>query len=850
MLPRKYFSFLLLCLFGVPILLQAQQLKLGKNPSVNLKSAVLELQSDNQGLLMARISDTALINTLTPPDGMVIFFIPTKQLMVRSNGYWQILVQSSSLGSSWLTAGNTGINASTNFLGTTDDKPLILKSNNSAYAEFGRRQTLGLTQTYTDYSDNDEQVLHLKSALQFYAPSASFYKPKIFVDANGNFRTKGSSAGTDYFEFGATGTNNNGGFEFIIGDDGDEPIVFKSYNYLTGMSEMMRLQSGRMAVGSNAFNVSNPEKLLIDAGTTDSYNLMTGKGSIDNYLQINVQNRSSGTNASSDLVATADNGDEGSNFIDMGINSSNYSNASYPILSGINNAYLYTTGKDFVLGNGTSTKSLRFFTGGFNNANERLRIDGTGNVGINNLAPTEKMDITGNVRFSGALMPNNIAGTAGYLLQSNGAATAPTWINGSSLISGAAWTLDGNSLTAIKKLGTISNHDLPFITNNTEQMRLTTTGFLGMGTTTPAGRLHFVNDNSEYGNDYLFDDFGTSTSQGFFIRRGRGTIAAPLNIANGDAIGAINFTGRINGAFNYSAGTSFSAYYKGTGTNDLSDLRLLTSSTERMRIDENGNVGIGATSFDATFPEKLLINAGTTTSVNAIHAIGSINKYFQINVQNLSNGTSSSADIVATANNGTETNNYVDLGINGQYFAPVIGDISTANDGYLISSGNDFYLINNNASKDVIVLTGGTTASNEAMRITSAGRVGIGASAPIAKLDAAGTFKLGTTGTVNKNQINFASTLATSTVTAGSVNTITSTFTSGVKDITITIPAATQPSTSQGTVVVTPNFDLPTNVSIAFARLISATQIRVRFINSGTGTQTIVGTLYCSVTEF
>jgi hypothetical protein len=92
----------------------------------------------------------------------------------------------------------------------------------------GRRGTLGLTQAYADYTDDNEQVMHMKSVVQFYAPAAQFYKPKIYVDAYGNFRTKGSSAGTDYFEFGATGTNNDGGFEFIIGDDGDEPIVLKA----------------------------------------------------------------------------------------------------------------------------------------------------------------------------------------------------------------------------------------------------------------------------------------------------------------------------------------------------------------------------------------------------------------------------------------------------------------------------------------------------------------------------------------------------------------------------------------------------------------------------------------------
>lgn len=54
-------------------------------------------------------------------------------------------------------------------------------------------------------------------------------------------------------------------------------------------------------------------------------------------------------------------------------------------------------------------------------SSERVKI---GSLGT---APTEKLDVSGNVRFSGALMPNNDAGTSGYGLTSTGSGTAPIW---------------------------------------------------------------------------------------------------------------------------------------------------------------------------------------------------------------------------------------------------------------------------------------------------------------------------------------------------------------------------------------------------------------------------------------
>lgn len=79
---------LLLCISS---LTYAQQLKLGDNPSMVQKSALLELESKSQGLLLPRISDTSLATMKTAPDGMIIFLTLTNSLCVRVNNGWQPL---------------------------------------------------------------------------------------------------------------------------------------------------------------------------------------------------------------------------------------------------------------------------------------------------------------------------------------------------------------------------------------------------------------------------------------------------------------------------------------------------------------------------------------------------------------------------------------------------------------------------------------------------------------------------------------------------------------------------------------------------------------------------------------
>ena len=168
------------------------------------------------------------------------------------------------------------------------------------------------------------------------------------------------------------------------------------------------------------------------------------------------------------------------------------------------------------------------------------------------------------------------------------------------------------------------------------------------------------------------------------------------------------------------------------GTSDNHSLRFRTNNTQRMKIDSIGNVAIGQNTFDATNPEKFIVNSGVTGSVNAMVVKGSIDNYLQFNIKNESTGTSATSDIVATADNGTESSNYVDLGINGSNYSGSAIQTGIANDGYLISAANDFYLVNSSADKNLLFLTGGTGIANERMRILANGRVGMGVQDPTA----------------------------------------------------------------------------------------------------------------------
>jgi hypothetical protein len=102
----------------------------------------------------------------------------------------------------------------------------------------------------------------------------------------------------------------------------------------------------------------------------------------------------------------------------------------------------------------------------------------------------------------------------------------------------------------------------------------------------------------------------------------------------------------------------------------------------------SGALVVGIATHHLDNPESL--HVANTGSFNIAHFQGNKNEYTQLNVINRSSGSDASGDIVITANNGSESNFFVNLGINSSNYTA--GNVGYQNDGYLINKGNDLYI--------------------------------------------------------------------------------------------------------------------------------------------------------------
>jgi hypothetical protein len=127
---------------------------------------------------------------------------------------------------------------------------------------------------------------------------------------------------------------------------------------------------------------------------------------IDSFAQMYAQNYNDGANASGDFVVYRNDAvDDTGKFVDMGINSSNYSSVDYPIFSA-GSAYLFNDGGELFVG--SATDDVVIFAGGVDTTDEAVRIDKTTkNVAIAaDLTVGDELDVTGAATFGSTVLLN------------------------------------------------------------------------------------------------------------------------------------------------------------------------------------------------------------------------------------------------------------------------------------------------------------------------------------------------------------------------------------------------------------------------------------------------------------
>ena len=304
-----------------------------------------------------------------------------------------------------------------------------------------------------------------------------------------------------------------------------------------------------------------------------------------------------------------------------------------------------------------------------------ITIDSSENVGIGTASPTEKLEVTGNLILD--------ATDANIKLKSGGAGTtgAVNWtFNTDSTVYGSISLPYDTRATVGLKLDSVtypitldSGNGIIFQEDGSETVRISSAGYVGIGTTAPSTKLQLTGSADSI---IRLEDTATIGA----VDRKVGGIEFYQNDVSGGA----------------GIGSSIAAHH--VNISGDTDLRFATGdNTERMRINSSGNVGIG-----------------TTTPLSAAG-------YGWLTINGASAG-----GIVSLSNADTEL--------------------------FRLQAANSSTLLSTLTAAPLLFKTNNA----ESMRITSAGDVGIGITAPATKfhvLDGTSSLRFRQNGTVSETLI-------------------------------------------------------------------------------------------------
>ena len=445
------------------------------------------------------------------------------------------------------------------------------------------------------------------------------------------------------------------------------------------------------------------------------------------------------------------------------------------------NLFASTTAADFGIRTATS-------------GNANFVVSSTGNVGIGTTSPLALFSVGSSSQFqvSSAGLVTYVDGTtntATQVCKNSSGQLAPCNTTGT----GAAFVQDGNTFGALATLGTNDAFGLAFETSGVEKMRILTDGNVGIGTTAPGAKLDVAGTLRTTATDSpnIFASFEESG--------GAGKIALQYSssLAGIGSQGGFRFYTGITGNINQALGGNEvlrieSGGNVGIGTTSPGAKLAIEGSSaaapgfEALRVTNTG-------AFDASYiafpragdPTRGIIfghQSAPTNNMSSVRASGSVSQSISIqtgldassvrgnliintlggNVGIGNNATTalfsvgstsqfqvSSAGLVTYVDGATDTATAVCKNAAGQ-LAPCN---TTGTGAAFVQDGNSFGSLAMLGTNDAFGLAF-ETSGVEKMRILTDGNVGIGTTAPGAKLEIAGT----NTATSSKGNLFIATT--------------------------------------------------------------------------------------------
>jgi hypothetical protein len=234
---------------------------------------------------------------------------------------------------------------------------------------------------------------------------------------------------------------------------------------------------------------------------------------------------------------------------------------------------------------------------------DQFVVQDNGNIGIGITAPTEKLEVSGNIKTTGSIkvgaytLPNT-DGSSGQVLQTNGTGTL-------------AWNTPsgGFALPSLTSGSLLFSNGTSIAQNNANLFWDNVNSRLGIGTKIPSGKIEsvFITTPSSIAISKISDYVDA-----FYMTRNSNLGKQAIILRGNDGLGVSIESGRENETTNW--GTYFSFRTRNTATiGNTNDL------TERLRIMADGNIGIGISS-----PSEKLQVAGNAKIDGNITSSGTV----------------------------------------------------------------------------------------------------------------------------------------------------------------------------------------------------------------------------------